>query len=122
MFGLRHMDTDDEHYYDEAWIGHHISWINTEIVIVILMVLIVVGRYVYKRRIKIMYFFRDAIVHPKYKCRIVEKAVWEWHPVVDEAIALRSMDEERSSSEWCGCSDHINDIYSNKINWKKHEH
>ena len=99
MFGLRHMDTDDEDYYDEAWIGHHISWINNAIVIVIRRVLIVVGIYVYKRQIKIMYFFRDAIVCPKYKRRILEKAVREGHPVVDEAIAMRSMDEERSPSE-----------------------
>ena len=45
MVGFRRVDAKDEEYYDEAWIGHHVSWVNIAIIIAILIVLLAVGRY-----------------------------------------------------------------------------
>ena len=64
------MNTNDG--YPEAWIGHHVSWTNTIIIIVICIGLICVGGYIYKRREKVKFFFKDALLNRASKSKIAK--------------------------------------------------
>ena len=72
--------------YNWGTIGHHVSWTNTGIILGVVIVIICVGIYVYRRREKIRFFLNDAIRHRKKQ--VVSAKPGENSPQEDNEIII----------------------------------
>ena len=68
MNDFQQMHMDD---YPEAWIGHHMSWTNSGLIIIICIIIVCMGVWAYKRRRKIEFFFRDARAKLRPPCKVL---------------------------------------------------
>jgi len=54
--------------YEEA--SDHISWVSIILIVIVVIVLIAVTRWIYVRRLKIKWFFKDAIVDKRIRLNL----------------------------------------------------
>ena len=70
----KYMDMHDNDGYPEIMVAHHLSWTAIGLIIMICILGIIGGVWLYRRRQKITFFFADALL-TKVKAKRVEKAI-----------------------------------------------
>ena len=70
----RYMDMHDDDGYPEIMIAHHLSWTAIGFIVLLCILGIIGGVWLYRRRQKIRFFFADALL-TKVKAKQVEKAI-----------------------------------------------